>query len=194
MSFYTYAHYTKDTKQLFYIGKGRGKRAWQHFGRNNHWKHKVAKHGVSVEILAKWSTEQKAFEHEKFLISCFKGSLVNLTDGGEGTSGFVPKEEQREKVRKALTGVPLTDKRKKNISDSLKNRNLSEEHASKSRATLAKNRELSKKKVFCKTSNTLYLSVTEAATAEKVDTSSIVKACKGILKTAGKKEWCYGRT
>ena len=49
MSFYTYAHYTKDTNQLFYIGKGsftkQGdfKRAFAKTGRNAYWKNKTNK-------------------------------------------------------------------------------------------------------------------------------------------------------
>lgn len=192
MSFYTYAHYTKDTKELFYIGKGKNRRAFQIYGRNRYWKNKVAKHGgFTVKILAKWKSEIEAFEHEKFLVSCFKGSLVNLTDGGEGCSGFVQSEEAKAKRSIALKGKPLTEERKKNIVLSLVGRKLAKEHAEKSRKNLEKIREKQKRKVFCKTTGQIFDSVTEACKVTKVDASSIVKACKGVLKKAGGKEWSY---
>jgi hypothetical protein len=191
MKYYTYAHFTADTKKLFYIGKGSRRRAWQTASRNNFWKHTAAKHGYTVEILARWDTEEEAFEHEKFLIGCFQKQLVNLTDGGEGTSGRKQGEEEKQKRSQKLKGIPLTEQRKVNISLSLQGRKLQLDHAEKSRKTLAALREDTKKKVKCLTSGLIYASVTEAGIKEGVDPSSIVKACKGVLKRAGKKEWTY---
>lgn len=191
MKYYTYAHFTKDTKKLFYIGKGSNRRAWQTSSRNRYWTNVVKKHGRTVEILAEWATEEEAFEHERFLISCFEMQLVNLTDGGEGTSGRKQSEQEKIKRSKKLKGIPLTEERKANIAISLQGRKLQPEHAEKSRFILASLREETKKKVKCVTTGFVYSSVTEAGKAEKVDPSSIVKACKGILKRAGKKEWQY---
>jgi hypothetical protein len=191
MKYYTYAHFTADTKKVFYIGKGCKRRAWQTASRNSYWKHKVAKHGHIVEILAEWNTEAEAFEHEKFLIGCFESQLVNLTDGGEGTSGRQQGEEEKQKRSIKLKGIPLTEQRKANISHALQGRKLQTEHAAKSKSILAVLREETKKKVKCLTSGFVYDSVTEAGIKESVDPSSIVKACKGILKRAGKKEWRY---
>lgn len=189
--FYTYAHYTKDTHQLFYIGKGKNRRAWQTYARNRYWHNKVNKHGFSVVVLAKWKTEKEAFEHEKFLIACFKDSLVNLTDGGEGNSGAVRSEESKQKIREILTGRPLTEARKQNIVKSLLGRKLSDEHAEKSRKTLEQIREQQKKQVLCLSTNIVFISVSEAAKQTGVDASSIVKACKKKLKKAGNMEWSY---
>ncbi len=94
--FYTYLHLRESDNKPFYIGKGKDKRAWTHKKRNPHWKNTVAKHGLKVEILAEWADEEMAFEHEKFLIECFKNmghKLVNMTDGGEGFSGGRHTEE-----------------------------------------------------------------------------------------------------
>jgi group I intron endonuclease len=60
-----------------------------------------------VEILAKWPTENEAFEHEKFLISCFRDmgfKLVNLSDGGDGQSGYKHTPETKKKISVAGTG------------------------------------------------------------------------------------------
>lgn len=99
--FYTYAHYKPDNS-VFYIGKGRGRRAWAKDNRNPHWRHVVAKHGEhKVEVLAQWPTEQEAFEHEKFLIWCFRKmgcSMANITDGGDGPSGYRHTDETKAKL------------------------------------------------------------------------------------------------
>ena len=103
----TYAHLRKDTGQVFYIGKGSFRRAHEQRGHNRYWNAVVEKHGYFVEVLAKWKTDQEAFEHEKFLISCFRDlghPLTNATDGGEGLSGWTWSSSQREKLVAVLTG------------------------------------------------------------------------------------------
>ena len=99
--FYTYAHYTPDGR-LFYIGKGHGKRAYVFHKRNNYWNHIVEKCGKpDVHILANWDTEQEAFDHEVLLIDCFKElghKLVNLSNGGEGSSGLQHSEEFKKRL------------------------------------------------------------------------------------------------
>jgi hypothetical protein len=120
MKFYTYGHYRESDGRLFYIGKGTRSRAHATVGRNAHWASVVAKHGLKVEIFARWKTEQEAFEHEKFLISCFRDDLgfvlANKTDGGEGSSGLIFTPEARARHLEALKRVnsELTaEKRKK---------------------------------------------------------------------------------
>lgn len=90
--YYTYFHTRNDTAKVFYVGKGKikHKRAYD-MGRNPHWNAIVAKHGHTVHIAAHWETEEEAFEHEKFLILCFKDmgiALTNYTLGGDGVSGL----------------------------------------------------------------------------------------------------------
>jgi hypothetical protein len=92
--YYTYAYLRKD-KTPYYIGKGKGKRAY------------CRKHSAFVPskdrilILKKNLTEEEAFSHEIYMISVFgrkdlgTGILYNLTDGGEGPSGYKYTEEQR---------------------------------------------------------------------------------------------------
>jgi hypothetical protein len=104
MSFQTYMHTRNDTNETFYIGKGQDKRAFWKHGRNKHWTNIVNKHGYKVYILGEWEKEVDAFEHEKFLISCFKkmgANLVNLTNGGDGPAGQKFSVEQRKKMSEA---------------------------------------------------------------------------------------------
>ena len=122
--YYTYAH-TKPDGTIFYIGKGQGRRAWSKDNRNRHWKNVVAKYrNFTVEVLANWNTEEEAHSHEILLISCFKDmgyNLANVTNGGEGCSGYKHTEEHKKyiselapskrpevaaKISAALAGVP----------------------------------------------------------------------------------------
>jgi hypothetical protein len=105
--FYTYAHYTPQGR-LFYIGKGQGNRAHKFSGRGSYWKNIIAKYGKpDVQILANWSTEQEALDHEILLIDCFKElghELCNITKGGEGVSGLKQSEHQKTIASKVHTG------------------------------------------------------------------------------------------
>ena len=118
--FYTYSHATSEGR-IFYIGKGQGNRAHQLKYRNDRWKKIVNKYGKpTVQVLADWKTEIEALEHEMLLINCFRGmgyKLANLTNGGEGTSGYKHTLEQIERNRKAKIGsIPWN----KGISSGLK--------------------------------------------------------------------------
>ena len=110
--FCTYAHYTPEGR-LFYIGKGCSvRRAHYMQGRNNYWCKVVAKYGKPVvKILAEWLTEKEAFEHEIALIKEYREQgleLCNLTDGGDGTSGYKQSDEHRQKNSQARIGKSAT--------------------------------------------------------------------------------------
>jgi len=98
-AYFTYAHFRKSDNKIFYIGKGKSDRHLSRQSRNEYWLNTVKKHGLIVEKLCLWPTEQEAFDHEKFLIQCFKDlgyKLTNMTDGGEGLSN--PSIEVRQKL------------------------------------------------------------------------------------------------
>lgn len=100
--YYVYAHHRKSDGSLFYIGKGQRDRATSQ-RRNIYWKRIVAKHGFCVRYIQKNMTEVCALSFERALIAIHKSSLCNLTDGGEGTSGFSQKlsDETKAKIGKA---------------------------------------------------------------------------------------------
>lgn len=47
------------------------------------------------------------------------------------------------------------------------------------------------KPVFCITDHNVYASCTDAAIAEGVSTCTISAACRGCIKTANGKQWCF---
>jgi hypothetical protein len=132
--FYTYIHYRASDRKPFYVGKGKGERAYSHLGRNAYWDRVKKKHGVEVEIAARWSDEDSAFTHEKFLIGCFRDmgfKLANLTDGGEGGSGVSPSAETRAKLSAKNKGRKMAAWFAPYLSSLLKGRPKSEEHKRK---------------------------------------------------------------
>lgn len=105
--FYIYLHVTKDDKTPFYIGKGKNKRCFDTYNRNDWWVNIVNKHDYLILILEINLSEEISYEKEKYWISYFGrkqfkngGTLVNLTDGGEGVSGKIYTEEEKEKKSK----------------------------------------------------------------------------------------------
>jgi hypothetical protein len=100
-----YLHKRKDNNEVFYIGIGNGiKRAFDIKNRKNkHWKNVVNKYGHIVEIIEDNLSWDEACELEKYWIKFYgrsdlnEGTLVNMTDGGEGQSN--PSEETRQKLK-----------------------------------------------------------------------------------------------
>ena len=107
--FYVYLHRKATTGQVFYVGKGAGRRAWEHgeARRGTLWQRTARKHGLIVEIAADGLQEWYAHEMECELIALHGrrdsgcGPLVNMTDGGEGTSGRVVPDYVRAKHKAA---------------------------------------------------------------------------------------------
>ena len=144
MKYYVYSHITKDTGKIFYIGKGRGNRAFSE-DRSKLWKNVANKHGWKAVIICDDLTEDEAFEVEKFYIKEYgridlgTGNLVNLTDGGEGPSN--PSIETRRKMSISHKGKVLSEEHIKKISLLHKGRKRSEE-------TRKKISESAKRRVF----------------------------------------------
>lgn len=116
--FYVYEHVRNDTGETFYVGKGSKGRAHREHGRNPHWRNIAAKAGYSVRFLAEGLSEELAFLVEIERISQMKAigrRLVNLTDGGDGVSGYEPTPEYRALRSKIMTGRKHSDATKAKI-------------------------------------------------------------------------------
>jgi len=101
----------------FYVGKGKGNRLYDHLKESmnrthNKWKiakiKKIKKQGLNPIIIKIYNdiSEKTALQNEMNLIKIIgrknKGPLVNLTDGGEGTTGYKHTKEDNEKNIKNL--------------------------------------------------------------------------------------------
>ena len=100
--YYVYQHKKADTNEIFYVGKGKGARAFNATKRNPYWKNVVAKHGFNVEIIVENIDEELSFLVEMETIDAYKKrgiTLSNLTNGGEGASGLIHSEEHKAKLK-----------------------------------------------------------------------------------------------
>ena len=118
MKFYIYKHTRPDTGEVFYIGKGNTSKNSHEAryktasGRNRIWKSIVSKNnGIFIpEIICYCDTEDEVNELEKHYINLYgrrnlgKGTLCNLTDGGDGSVGIKVSNETKKKLSIAFSG------------------------------------------------------------------------------------------
>ena len=106
-NYFIYRHIRLDTNQVFYVGFGTKvpeesvkdkkwiyKRAYDKLSRNKFWKNVVAKTNYKVEILLETDDYEFLKKKEIEFIALYKkrselGTLVNLTNGGDGSKGTV---------------------------------------------------------------------------------------------------------
>lgn len=89
--FYVYEHVRHDSGAVFYVGKGSGYRQTCTQGRNPHWQAIAGKAGWSSRVVFRTDDEELAFLAEQELIDWHRRNrsrLTNMTDGGEGMSGY----------------------------------------------------------------------------------------------------------
>jgi hypothetical protein len=89
--YYVYLHRDRATGDVFYVGKGCGKRAWDTSSRHQLWEERVSslKGGWEVELAVEDLSEIEAFELEAHLVeehggpASAGGNLTNWHPGGE---------------------------------------------------------------------------------------------------------------
>lgn len=154
-------HIRLDTNSPFYIGKGKGKRAYERYGRNKYWNRIVAKSGYRIEILSSNLSEKEAYFLEWATILRFKGEyqLANMSEGGLGGSsgikGRTPTKGMKfpAKSKSAKEAISKAHKGRKHSEQS--KQNMSEAHLGQ----MPWNRIAIK----CLQNNTIYASTSDAA-------------------------------
>jgi hypothetical protein len=101
-----YRHIRLDTNNVFYIGIGKNEnRAYHKHSRNRYWYNIINKTEYEVQILKRDLSWVDACELEKLLISYYGrkdlglGTLVNMTDGGDGIIGQIPHNKGKKGFR-----------------------------------------------------------------------------------------------
>lgn len=87
--YYVYVHRRESDNKIFYVGKGKNKRAFEKSYRNPKWSNIANAHGFKVEFVVSHMDELDALQLEQDMIAWFgKENLANITDGGEGFTGY----------------------------------------------------------------------------------------------------------
>lgn len=107
--YYTYAWYFGDTGNVFYIGKGHGRRHREKKDRNDKFKKYISKHICHVKKIHEGLTEQEAYDKEIELIAHYKqlGQCeCNFTVGGDAPPVHIGAEapNRRSVVQLSLSG------------------------------------------------------------------------------------------
>jgi hypothetical protein len=111
--FYTYA-YLREDGTPYYIGKGEGKRIYKKHKRKGQKDFCPKLKNGSVDknriiFLKKNISEEDAFKHEIYMIYVLgrkdlkTGTLINMTDGGDGPSGFILSEDRKKIISKRFS-------------------------------------------------------------------------------------------
>jgi hypothetical protein len=118
---YVYVHKRLDKNCIFYVGIGSSsnhKRAYQTDKRNDYWTRIYNLTDIEVEVLFEGLTWEVANYYEKYLIATYgrvnkgTGTLVNMTDGGDGVRGWVITEDGRKRMSNAKKGFRPTEESK----------------------------------------------------------------------------------
>jgi hypothetical protein len=139
--FYVYVYLREDRYTPYYIGKGTGKR-WK-----QNWDRSVPPpvDRTRIQKVKENLTEQESFELEKTLIKFWgrrdigTGILRNMTDGGDGISGYKFSEDSKMRMSLSQMGKTLSEEHKKKIGQTLKGRKrkpFTEEHRRKISETM----------------------------------------------------------
>jgi hypothetical protein len=121
--YYVYEWFNVETGEVFYVGKGTGRRKTSISTRNPYFKRYYKKHECKVRIVADGLTEEEAYIKENILILAYREidwAKTNITDGWEnppvlcgeanGMFGKTHTPEAREKLRLANIGIQAGEK------------------------------------------------------------------------------------
>lgn len=88
-NYYVYCHINPHKNEVFYVGKGIGKRSESITGRSKYWKRIISKYGFDSLIIEDNLTNEDSLLKEIYWINRIGrikngGTLINMTNGGDG--------------------------------------------------------------------------------------------------------------
>jgi hypothetical protein len=109
-NYYVYEHWRPDKNVCFYVGKGKGYRAWHLYSRSR-WHQSITSKliaaglALDIRIIARDLSNEKAIALEIERIALYgRENLVNLSSGGEGVPGRIASAATKAKLAKSNTG------------------------------------------------------------------------------------------
>lgn len=105
--YFLYRHIRNDKNEVFYVGvgtkrkKSQYERAFSKRNRNKYWNNIINITNYSIDIIFECDSEYEIYEKEKEFILLYgrkdlkTGTLVNLTNGGEGLKGYDNSEKHK---------------------------------------------------------------------------------------------------
>lgn len=132
---HVYRHIRLDNNEVFYIGisyEDTDKRSHSYDNRNKYWHNIVNKCEYEIEVIFEHKDYKFIQKKEIEFISLYGrkdkglGTLVNMTDGGEGVLGRIMSDEQKEKLKIStglfFKGVPKSEEHRKKIGNAHRGR------------------------------------------------------------------------
>ena len=186
-----YLH-TKPNGEVFYVGIGNKYRPYSDHHRSDFWRRTVNKYGHRVLIVIGSLTPEAAVDAERFFIRLYGrkdlglGTLVNLTDGGDGQINM--SEQTRLKLVQAglnqihppKTAVTCAAISKLKMGT---NNQMAGQPSPRARVILRVDRRTNQETIFANS----YL----AAESVSGCASKVIACCRGLRKTHKKYQWQY---
>jgi hypothetical protein len=186
---YLYRHIRKDKDEVFYIGIGSDdnyKRANNKSRRNPYWKTIAKNYGYEIEIMIEDLSWQQACIKETEFINYYgrkdlnKGTLVNMTDGGDGRYKSSPSKETKEKLSKFNKGKVMSQETRDKISKTMKIK-ITKDNVKK--MIWAKYYSWNIKNPILDLSNGIYYkSPKEAALSKNLNPNTLYARLKGLMQ------------
>lgn len=191
--YYVYLHIKSSNGEPFYVGKGKANRVTSTHGRNKFWHNIVNKYGYDIIFLDKNLSPEKAIELETYWIERIgrrdlgNGTLVNLTNGGDGTAGRKVDRSYYKGENNPFYGKTHSEDTKEKIRESNKRRVWSEESKLKRLESSIVKTEYGYKKsrsrvVLNTQTGIYYMSIREASTAYNMKEDSLRHYLSGYRK------------
>lgn len=227
MGYIVYKHTSPSGKVYIGITRDAPQKRWKGgngYANNNHFFRAIKKYGWPAfqhEILAEGLTEAEATRKEKELIAYYDST--NPSKGyNRDPGGGVRSKETAAKISAALTGVPLSQERRKRMSEQRKGRAMSEEtkrliserhkanpivqaniaRLNKERAGTPLTKEHRQKIAESQPRRQTVINLDTGVTFDSVKSAAkscngahpnIVKACQGQRQKAYGYRWAYGK-
>lgn len=167
-NFYVYEWFNEETDEVFYVGKGSGKRYKDIKNRNKFFLKYIEDNKVGSRIVKYFENEDDAFNYEKELTKYYKDKgqcSCSLLDGGYGGFSKIWSDEMKEywSINNPMKQESQRQRMKEN--NPMKNKEIA-----------MKNGAAHKRQVVI--NNIIYSGVIDAANALNVSTDSIIQWCK----------------